>query len=90
MAGWRYLAWWEWDIRARMLELFDDVPEFRTVKVKFEKKSGDKYGTDDGVNWFEGGDGIDHLAGLRKALANRAQPVQLVLRRHRSRIRMPK
>lgn len=89
MAGWRYLAWWEWDIRTRLLELFDDVPEFRTVKVKFEKNAMDKNKTNqDG--WYEGGDGIDHLKGLRAALSGRAQPVQLVMRRHRTRLRMPK
>jgi hypothetical protein len=90
MSGWRYLAWWEFDIRSRLLELFDDVPEFRTVKVKFEKKAGDQFGTDKGVNWYEGGNGIDHLKGLRIALHNRAKPTQMVLRRNRTRLRMPK
>lgn len=89
MAGWRYLAWWEWDIRTRLIDLFNEVPEFRTVKIAKNQKAADKYGTNqDG--WFEGGDGVDHLKGLRAALSGRAQPVQLIMRRHRTRLRMPK
>lgn len=69
--GWRPIAWWEDDIRTRLPELMDSVPEFYRVNL------GAQHGrTNHGLPFFEGGDGIDHLAGLRKALAGRARPPQ--------------
>lgn len=79
-AGWRPIFWWEWDIRTRLVELMDAVPEFYRVRPALERGR-----VSGGLPFYEGGDGIDHLAGLRKALQNRARPGQLVVRRRRRR-----
>ena len=76
-AGWRPIFWWEWDIRTRLVELMDAVPEF--YRVKPAKQNG--FRQSPGLPFYEGGTGIDHLAGLRTALRNRARPDQLVVRR---------
>ena len=76
-AGWRPIFWWEWDIRTRLNELMDAVPEFYRVEAKLQR--GHKTSTD--LPFYEGGVGIDHLAGLRTALRRRAHPSQLLLRR---------
>lgn len=75
-AGWRPIFWWEWDIRGRLNELMNAVPEFYRVQPALQRGR-----VTTGQPFYEGGDGIDHLAGLRKALANRARPGQLVTRR---------
>jgi hypothetical protein len=80
-AGVKVIAWWEDDIRARLPELMDAVPEFYWV----EKGRQDGYRLTPGLPFFEGGDGIDHLKGLRKALSNRAKPVQTNYRRAKPR-----
>lgn len=79
-AGWRPIFWWEWDIRSRLHELMDAVPEFYKVvpALQHGRKSP-------GLPFYEGGDGIDHLAGLRTALRNRARPAQLIVRRRQQR-----
>lgn len=79
-AGWRPIFWWEWDIRSRLIELMDAVPEFYTVRPALQHGR-----VSSGLPFYEGGDGIDHLAGLRKALQNRARPGQLTVRRRRRR-----
>jgi len=83
-AGWRPIFWWEWDIRSRLNELMDAVPEFYRVRPALQRG----YRQTAGLPFYEGGDGIDHLAGLRAALRGRARPDQLIFRR-RSR-RQPK
>jgi hypothetical protein len=71
-AGWRPIFWWEDDIRTRLHDLMDAVPEFYSA----QPPTG-TYERTVGLSFYEGGDGIDHLAGLRKALSNRRKPVQL-------------
>ncbi len=69
--GWRVLVWWDYDILDHLATLMDTVPEFYWVDP--DKNKGK---TTDGLPFFEGGDGIDHLKGLRAALRNRARPPQ--------------
>jgi hypothetical protein len=80
-AGWKPIFWWEWDIRSRLNELMDAVPEFYRVKPALQRGR-----TTSGLTFYEGGDGVDHLAGLRTALRNRARPAQLIVRRRRKRL----
>lgn len=87
MAGWRPLFWWEFDIRSRLNELMDEVPEFYQAKLETERLAARTYGVSAGLPFREGGidpktgKAIDHLAGLRQALANRTRPPQYVFRR---------
>lgn len=84
-AGWKPIYWWEDDIRTRLQDLFNAVPEFYLVNRELNAKT---YQRTPGLTFFEGGDGVDHLAGLRKALSNRARPPQnLRVRRRRKRRR---
>ena len=71
-SGWRVVVWWDYDIEARLPELMDAVPEFYVVK-KADNQGGTKT---PGLPYFEGGFGVDHLAGLRKALSHRARTPQ--------------
>lgn len=84
-AGWRPIAWWEDDIRTRLQDLFDAVPEFHFV----EKDEQDGRRTNFGLPFYEGGDGVDHLKGLRQALRNRARPPQGIAKRYKKK-RQPK
>ena len=92
--GWRPIFWWEDDIRNRLHELFNAVPEFYNVNRKLEAQLQNEKRKNFGLPFYEGGDGIDHLAGLRTALRNRGRPPQFEpLRRRRRRhsvIRRPK
>ena len=86
VAGWRPMFWWEFDIRNRLMELFDAVPEFYMAQLAIETAVAKQYGTTTNLPFFEGGfdasgNPIDHLAGLRKALANRTRPPQFLLKR---------
>lgn len=83
--GWRPIAWWEDDIRTRLPELMDAVPEF--YRVSLAKQRGRR--VNHGRPYWEGGDNVDHLAGLRKALSGRARPPQRWTTRRRGK-RMPK
>lgn len=95
MAGWRPLFLWEFDIRNRLVEVLDQIPEFYQARLAAEAAARSKFGTSVGLPFFEGGvdpktgKPIDHLAGLRRALANRTRPPQLAVRR-RARRRRPK
>jgi very-short-patch-repair endonuclease len=75
-SGWRPVFWWEYDIRSRLKDLMDAVPEFYRV----DSLRNEGYRRTAGLPFFEGGDGIDHLAGLRKALSKRRKPSGLVSR----------
>lgn len=75
-AGWRPIFWWEDDIRTRLPELMDAVPEFYMAQAPVTPSLPKT----PGYNFYEGGVGIDHLAGLRKALSNRARPPVFVSR----------
>jgi hypothetical protein len=83
--GWKPIAWWEDDIRNRLQDLFNGVPEFYRVEQKLQ----DGYPLTAGLPFYEGGIGIDHLAGLRKALRNRARPPQNIVKRYKPK-RRPK
>jgi len=88
--GWRPIAWWEDDIRTRLNELFDAVPEFYQIdKTKNANLIATKSSKQYGLPFYEGGDNVDHLKGLRTALANRARPPQGIAKRYRSK-RRPK
>jgi len=73
--GYRPIFWWEDDIRTRLPELFDAVPEFYAAQAPEPGRV-----LSPGLTFYEGGDGVDHLAGLRKALSNRRKPVQMYTR----------
>lgn len=84
--GWKPLAWWEDDIRTRLVDLFDAVPEFyRIDKVLNQRLIGSRLTAADkqlGISFYEGGTGVDHLVGLRKALRGRARPPQSISKRY--------
>jgi len=80
MAGWTPLFWWEWDIRTRLNELLDDVPQFYRVKSKKQLAARRKYGTDFGLA-FGVGSNADQLIGHRAAMANRTKPSTFIIRR---------
>lgn len=82
--GWRPIAWWEDDIRTRLQDLFNAVPEFYQINRALEEKVQRSSRTTEGLPFYEGGTGIDHLAGLRQALRNRGRPPQLGPKRYRS------
>lgn len=94
--GWRPIFWWEEDIRNRLQDLFNRVPEFYEVNRKLEAKLQQTERRNFHLPFYEGGDGIDHLAGLRAALRSRGRPPQLaggvryVRNRHATRLRRPK
>jgi G:T-mismatch repair DNA endonuclease (very short patch repair protein) len=80
--GWLPLFWWEFDIRTRLQELMDAVPAFYMVKPPVEKKARSRYGTrkGSGLPFLEPPPGLDHLKGLRAALAGRRKPAQFIYR----------
>ncbi len=83
-AGWRPIFWWEDDIRNRLHDIMNQIPELYMVDRALNSGYSSKNTT--GLPFYEGGDGVDHLAGLRKALANRARPPQdLKVRRRKKR-----
>lgn len=86
--GWRPIAWWEDDIRTRLNDLMNEVPEFYSINRVLENSliTSAKAG---GIGFFEGGTGIDHLAGLRQALRNRGRPPQGIAKRYQKK-RRPK
>ena len=73
MAGWRPLFWWEWDIRGKLNELFDAVPEFYQPKNKEEEAARKRYGVSYGEG-FKVGSNVDQLTGHRTAMSNRSRP----------------
>lgn len=79
-AGWRPLFWWEWDIRTRLNELLDAVPEFYMVDKAVERAARRKLGTSKGEAFYVGSD-KDQLVGHRNAMANRSRPASYTLRR---------
>lgn len=85
-AGWRLLVWWDYDILTRLPELMDAVPEFYNVRPE-DNDTGDKTGN---LPFYTGGLDVDHLAGLRKALSNRARTPQYTMRYRRYNYRRPK
>lgn len=91
--GWKPIAWWEDDIRTRLPHLMDEVPQFYHVNrgLNDRTRSRNLTAADKlmGINFHEGGTGIDHLAGLRKALRGRARPPQRMVARRQTK-RRPK
>jgi G:T-mismatch repair DNA endonuclease (very short patch repair protein) len=107
--GWKPIFWWEDDIRTRLLDIMDAVPELYRPSKKLNTKASWK--RTDQLPFFEGGlaglvwdpkdsryetkggdlpgTGLDHLAGLRKALSLRARPPQRLKAKRRTR-RRPK
>ena len=87
--GWKPIAWWEDDIRTRLQDLFNAVPEFYNVNRELEAKVQGSSRTNLGLPFYEGGTGIDHLAGLRTALRKRGRPPQGIAKRYQKK-RKPK
>lgn len=85
-AGWKPIFWWEDDIRTRLMELMNAVPEFYRVNLKLN--TNEKWKTTKGLPFFEGGDGVDHLKGLRAALSGRARPPQKIKVKRRKKRRL--
>ena len=81
--GWRPIAWWEEDIRSRIQDLFQAVPEFYNVNRILNDTLISTRRTTTGLPFYEGGTGVDHLAGLRSALRGRARPPQGIAKRYR-------
>lgn len=81
--GWKPIFWWEEDIRNRLQDLFNAVPEFYNVNRAKEAATQSSRRHNFGLPFYEGGDGIDHLAGLRSALRGRGRPPQLEGQRYR-------
>lgn len=87
-SGWKPIFWWEDDIRTRLQDLMNEVPELYRIDRKREQRAQNQYRNTKGLPFYEGGEGIDHLKGLRAALAARARPPQdLVVRRRTKRRR---
>jgi hypothetical protein len=84
-AGWKFMAFWDFDILTRLQDIMNEVPEF--YRVESEIQRGRK---NHGLPFYEGGDGIDHLKGLRAQLRGRAKPPQYGLRRYQNWDRSPK
>lgn len=87
MAGWKPVFLWEFDIRTRLIDLLNEIGVFYNVDPVAEaaarKAYASSYGSTiyAGLNFGVGSDlGLDHLAGLRKALSNRAKPPQYLKR----------
>ena len=68
-AGWRYIVFWDYDILSRLNDIMDAVPEF--YDINRAKQKG--YRKNHGLPFYEGGDGVDHLAGLRAQLRARGR-----------------
>lgn len=84
-AGWKFIAFWDFDILTRLQDIMNEVPEF--YRVNLSKQRGRK---NHNLPFYEGGDGIDHLAGLRAQLRGRAKVPQYDLRRYQNYDRSPK
>lgn len=84
-SGWKPVFWWEDDIRTRLQDLMNEVPEFYRVSAKLNTG----WGTTFGMPFYEGA-APDTLKGLRKALAGRAKPPQGIASRVRTKKRRPK
>lgn len=97
MAGWKPHFLWEFDIRARLVDLLDEIGVFYQVDHSKEKAAFDRYMASQVYEAMQyensmfsiGTDLKDQLAGLRKALANRARPPQGIAVRRPTR-RRPK
>jgi very-short-patch-repair endonuclease len=70
-AGWKPVFLWEEDIRARLPDLLNEIPELYNVDRAINVGM-----TSEGLPFYEPSAGLDHLKGLRKALSNRARPPQ--------------
>lgn len=81
--GWKPVFWWDFDIEARLPDLMNAVPEFYMVNRDLESKVQGTYRRNYGLPFYEGGTGIDHLAGLRTALRRRGRPPQFEPQRYR-------
>jgi len=78
-AGWTPLFWWEWDIRTRLNELFDEVPAFYQVNFNKQRGARQRYGVSMGEK-FKVGSNVDQLVGHRAAMASRSRPSEYIVR----------
>lgn len=63
MAGYRVYAWWDYDIESKLMDLFDTVPEFRTIA------GNPRASASPGRSAF-----TDDLKGIRTAAHKRRKP----------------
>jgi len=92
-SGWKPVWLWEFDIRTRLMEILDAIPEFYRVNYKLNNRSS--FRRTPTLPFYEGALGsnkpgsitsLDHLKGLRAALAGRARPPQRIkVKRRRKR-----
>lgn len=80
-AGWTPIFWWEDDIRTRLYDIMNVVPQLYMVDKSINNKAS--WRRTSGLAFYEGGTGIDHLKGLRAALAGRARPPQRLKKKMR-------
>jgi hypothetical protein len=88
-AGWKPIFWWEDDIRNRLYEIMDAIPQFYRPDFALNSKAAFK--RTPGLPFFEGGNAASaaKFEGLRKALAGRARPPQNLKAKRRKK-RRPK
>ena len=86
-AGWKPIFFWEDDIRTRLQDIMDEIPEFYRRDLSINQNTA--WQKTSGLPFLEGGTGVDHLKGLRKALSNRARPPQRLKSKKRQK-RRPK
>lgn len=73
-AGWKPVYLWEDDIRTRLPDILNAIPEF--YRVDFALNARSTWVRTPGLPFSEPSVGLDHLKGLRAALAARARPPQ--------------
>lgn len=86
-AGWKPIYLWEDDIRTRLSDILNAIPEFYRVDFALN----DKYRSQStpGLPFSEPSVNLDHLKGLRAALHARARPPQHIRIKRRAK-RKPK
>lgn len=83
-AGWKPVYLWEDDIRTRLVDILDAIPEFYRVDWALNRRYVGQ--NTPGLPFSEPSVNLDHLKGLRAALRARARPPQhIVIKRRRKR-----
>lgn len=86
MAGWTPVFLWEFDIRTRIIDLFDEYPALRAARIEAERTARDRYGTSLDLPFLLGDPDLsDQLVGLRASNAKRTKPPQYITRRRKRR-----
>jgi len=93
MSGWHPHFLWEFDIRTRLVDLLNEIGVIYNVDPVAEQAArlaysqSEVYGASPLFNagFSTGGELVDQLVGLRKALSKRTKPPQFIKRRARKR-----